>query len=193
MLFRSGALLPLLAMGIPGSSTIAVLSSAFLMKGIQPGPQILLKQPDLIYGILWGFIIAVLALLILGKLFTTLTSRLLTVPNYLLLSIILVAIIIGSYGARNNIFDVYVALAIGICSFILVKLDYPYPSFLMAFVLGDLIETSFRRSLTLSRGSYMIFLERPICVLLLVMIAALIAHSVYTAVKSRQNSAQKAI
>ncbi len=186
-----GALLPLLSMGIPGSSTIAVLASAFLMKGIQPGPQVLVKQPELIFGILWGFIIAVAALLLIGKLFTTLTSRLLTIPNYILLAIILMAIIIGSFGARNNMFDVYVALVVGICAFILVKLDYPYPSFLMAFVLGNLIETSFRRSLTLSRGSYMIFLQRPICAALLVLTAALIGHAVYSSIKKRRAAATR--
>jgi putative tricarboxylic transport membrane protein len=187
-----GALLPLLSMGIPGSSTIAVLASAFLMKGIQPGPQVIMKQPVLIYGILWGFMLAVVALLIVGKFFTTLTARILTIPNYILLVIILIAIIIGSYGARNNMFDVYVAVAFGVCGFLLVKLDYPFPSFLMAFVLGDLIETSFRRSLTLSRGSYMVFFQRPICVVLLVMIAALILNVFHKNVIQRKKSAAQA-
>jgi len=183
------SLLPLLAVGIPGSATIAVMASAFLIKGIQPGPQVLIKQPDLIYGILWGFILAVIAVLILGKLFTTLTARILIVPNYILLSIIVVAIIIGSYGARNNLFDVGVAIAIGPIAFILSKLNFSFPGFLMAFVLGEMIETSFRRSLTLARGSYSIFITRPISMVLVIMTLALIINTVYRAIKQGKRAA----
>ena len=178
-----GALLPLLSMGIPGSGTIAVLSSAFLMKGIQPGPQVIVKYADTVYCILWGFLLAVFAMYFIGKFFTSLTARLLAVPNYLLVCIIVVAIMIGSYGARNNMFDVGVALAFGMVGFVLSKLDYPFSSFLMAFVLGDLIETHFRRALTLSRGSYLIFVQRPICIVLDLLILALIVSAVVKKVK----------
>ena len=186
-----GALLPLLSMGIPGSGTIAVLAAAFLMQGIQPGPQIINTQPDLLYGILWGFLIAVFALLIVGQFFTALTARLLVIPNYILLSIIMLAIIIGSYGVRNNMFDVGVAALFGITGFIFAKLDYPFASFLMGFVLGNLIETSFRRSLTLFRGDYLGFFGRPISVVLIIMTALLIANSIYVAVKARRKAARE--
>jgi len=180
------SLLPLLAVGIPGSATIAVMASAFLIKGIQPGPQILARQPELIYGILWGFILAVISVLILGKFFTTLTARLLIVPNYILLSVIMVATIVGSYGARNNLFDVGVAIVVGVVAFFLAKLHFSFPSFLMAFVLGEMIETSFRRSLTLSRGSYSIFFTRPVSMVLVVLIILLISSTVYRAIKDRE-------
>lgn len=181
-----GALLPLLSMGIPGSGTIAVLSSAFLMKGIQPGPQVIVKFPVEVYSILWGFFFAVLALYIVGKFFTSLTSRLLAIPNYLLVCIIIVAIMIGAYGARNNLFDVYIALTIGIVGFFLQKFGFPFSSFLMAFVLGDLIEVHFRRALTLSHGSYLIFVQRPICLVLLALILALIVSAVLKRVKANK-------
>ena len=180
-----GALLPLLTMGIPGSGTIAVMASAFLMKGIQPGPQVLVKFPDMVYSIIWGFMLTVIMLPLIGKYFTSLTARLLAIPNYILVSIILLAIMIGAYGARSNMFDVGVALAFGCAGFILNKLDYPFPSFLMAFILGDLVEVHFRRALTLSRGSYSIFYTRPICILLLALIAALIFSAVYKKVRHR--------
>lgn len=179
-----GALLPLLSMGIPGSGTIAVLSSAFLMKGIQPGPQVIVKFPTEVYSILWGFLFAVIALFFVGKFFTSLTSRLLAVPNYLLVCIIVVAIMIGSYGARNNLFDVGVALVVGIAGFFLQKFGFPFASFLMAFVLGDLIEVHFRRALTLSHGSYLIFVQRPICLVLLALILALIVFAVIKRMKA---------
>lgn len=179
-----GALLPLLSMGIPGSGTIAVLSSAFLMKGIQPGPQVIVKFPTEVYSILWGFLFAVIALFFVGKFFTSLTSRLLAVPNYLLVCIIVVAIMIGSYGARNNLFDVGVALVVGIAGFFLQKFGFPFASFLMAFVLGDLIEVHFRRALTLSHGSYLIFVQRPICLVLLALILALIVSAVIKRMKA---------
>ena len=185
-----GALLPLLTMGIPGSGTIAVMASAFLMKGIQPGPQVLVKYPDMVYSIIWGFMLTVVMLPLIGKYFTALTARLLAIPNYILVSMIMLAIMIGAYGARSNMFDVGTALAFGCVGFILNKLDYPFPSFLMAFILGDLVEVHFRRALTLSRGSYSIFWTRPVCVVLLVLIATLILSAVYKKVllvKSRKS------
>lgn len=186
-----GALLPLLSMGIPGSGTIAVLSSAFLMKGIQPGPQVIVKYGDTVYSILWGFLLAVIALYFIGKVFTSLTAHLLAVPNYLLVCIIVIAIMIGSYGARNNMFDVGVALVAGIVGFVLQKLGYPFASFLMAFVLGDLIEVHFRRALTLSRGSYLIFVQRPISLVLVILTLALIVSAIVKKVNTEKASKKR--
>jgi len=187
-----GALLPLLSMGIPGSGTIAVLATAFMFKGIQPGPQLLTKYPQYVYPILWGFLIAVFALYIVGKFFTSLTARMLVAPNYLLVVIILVAIMIGSFGNRNNMFDVGVAIAFGVVGFFLIKLKYPIASFLMAFVLGDIIETHFRRALTLSKGSWLVFVSRPASIVIDLMILALIVSSVLRSVKAKKQKAAAA-
>lgn len=181
-----GALLPLLSMGIPGSGTIAVLATAFMFKGIQPGPQLLTKYPEYVYAILWGFLIAVFALFIVGKYFTSFTARMLVAPNYLLIVIILVAIMIGSYGNRNNMFDVWIAIAFGVIGFFLIKLKYPIASFLMAFVLGDIIETHFRRALTLSKGSWAVFFNRPISIILDLMILALIVSAIVKSAKAKK-------
>ncbi len=101
----SKAASPLLSLGIPGSGTIAVISSAFIIKGIQPGPQVFQTQPDLILGIIWGFILATFVVLVVGKYATAFFARLLTIPNYVLLTIVFFAAI-GAYGTRFNLFDV---------------------------------------------------------------------------------------
>ncbi|MGI6790297.1 tripartite tricarboxylate transporter permease [Aminivibrio sp.] len=185
-----GALLPLLSLGIPGSGTIAVISSAFIIKGIQPGPQVFQTQPDLILGIIWGFILATFVVLVVGKYATAFFARLLTIPNYVLLTIVFFAAMIGAYGTRFNLFDVGVAFTIGTIGFFLSRLDYSFPCFVMAFILGNLIEVSLRRSLMLSRGSYAIFFTRSYSIAIMVIIAAVVFFTIYSRVKkARQEQA----
>jgi len=175
-----GALLPLLSLGIPGSGTIAVISSAFIIKGIQPGPQVFQTQPDLILDIIWGFILATFVVLVVGK----------YAPNYVLLTIVFFAAMIGAYGTRFNLFDVGVAFTIGTIGFFLSRLDYSFPCFVMAFILGNLIEVSLRRSLMLSRGSYAIFFTRSYSIAIMVIIAAVVFFTIYSRVKkARQEQA----
>jgi putative tricarboxylic transport membrane protein len=186
-----GALLPLLSLGIPGSGTIAVISSAFIIKGIQPGPQVFQTQSDLILGIIWGFLLATIVLWIVGKYMTAFFARLLTIPNYVLLVIVFFAAMIGAYGTRYNLFDVGVAFTVGCIGFFVSRLDYSFPCFVMAFILGKLIETSLRRSLMLSRGSYAIFFTRGYCIAILCIILLVVSLTIYSRVKKRRNAGER--
>lgn len=180
-----GALVPLLTLGIPGSPTVAVILGAFMIQGIEPGPQVFANDPNLIYGIFWGLLVATIMMYVLGKYTTSLWARLLTIPNYILIPIVFIASLIGAYAARGSLFDVWVAIIAGVISFFIKKLDYSLPAFILAFVLGPMLESSLRRSLMLSDGSYSIFVTRGYSLAVLVLIVALLGSTVYQAWKRR--------
>lgn len=176
-----GALLPLLTLGIPGSATVAVILVALLIHGVQPGPRVFIEQPDLIYGIIWGYLLANIAMYVIARFTTAQSARLLTIPTYALLPVVFMAALIGSYGARSgNMFDVAMALAIGCVGYFVRKLDYSFPAFILAFVLGSLLESSLRRSLMISQGSFDIFFTRTYSQIVIGLIVLVIASSVYS-------------
>ncbi len=171
-----GALLPLLTLGIPGSPSIAIIMGAFLIHGIQPGPGIMAKHSDLVYSIFIGFLLTTLAMYFIGKWMTPLFAKILRISNYILIPILLLLSIIGVFAARSVFFDIWIAVAFGVIALFLKLLDYSLPSFVLSFVLSPIIEESLRRTLTISDGSYAIFITRPYsAVLLLITVAIMLA------------------
>lgn len=165
-----GALIPLLLLGIPGSATIAVISGAFIVHGVNPGPRLFVENLQLTNGILYGFLLTTVALFIVGKILTPLFARTLVVPNYILAPVVLLLSIVGTYVGRGSLFDVWIALGLAAIVFFIKKLDFSLPSFVLAYILGSIVEKGLRRTLITSDGSYMIFLERPVCLFLIIMI-----------------------
>jgi putative tricarboxylic transport membrane protein len=182
-----GALVPFLALGIPGSAAIAIIMGAFIMHGIQPGPNVFTAERDLVYGIFYGFILTTVAMYLIGRLLTPMFSRVLVVPNSFLVSIVLVLCLIGIYASKSAFFDLWLALGIGIVFYILKRLNYPVSSVIIAYVLAPIIEENFRRSLTLSNGDYEIFFSSVYAVALVLMIVAALGASVYADLKKRRN------
>lgn len=177
-----GALVPMLALGIPGSSTVAVIMSALIIHGIQPGPQLFDSAPTLVYGICWGLFLGTVCMFVLGRYTTTLWARMLVCPNYVLIPIILIAMLIGCYTARYYAIDVWMGLAAGI---LIKRIDFPLSAFTLAFVLAKLLEDRFRRSLMLSEGSLAIFFRRPLCLIIWILIVSMCAISVRQARRNR--------
>ncbi|MCP8615662.1 tripartite tricarboxylate transporter permease [Salirhabdus salicampi] len=181
-----GALVPLLTLGIPGSPATAVILGAFLIQGITPGPSVFKNDFGLIAGIFWGFLLATILMYYIGKYTTSLWARMLTFPNFALTPIILLVSLVGVYAARNNIMDVWVAVIAGIFAFFMKKLDYSLPAFILAFILGPIIEESLRRTLVLSDGSYTIFLDRGYCLIILALIAIVVFGSIFKKHKNKK-------
>lgn len=184
----SGALIPYLTMGIPGSPSIAVISSALIMQGIQPGPTLMNEHASLVYGMYWGLLIATILMFIIGYYLTNIFSRLLVIPNYILAPMVLLIALIGAYCTRYQFFDVWIALLFGVIGFFINKLDYSVPAFALAFVLADLVESRFRRSLIISQGSYAIFFNRPVCIVIWLLLAAMIASRIYSGIKRKKSA-----
>ena len=158
----SGALVPLLSLGIPGSAAAAVLIGAFTIHGLQPGPMLFAKEPGVIYGLFASLLVGNMVMLAMGLLGTQLWAKVLLVPKNILTPIVLAITLFAAYAESNSLFSVWLALIFGIIGYILRKYDFPVAPIVLAMVLGKMIEISFRRSLILSEGSLSIFVLRPI-------------------------------
>ncbi len=164
-----GSLVPLLTLGIPGSATSAVLIGALMLHNIQPGPLLFQTNGEIVYGIFAGLFVACIAQLILGLIGVPLWIKVISAPKPLLLSVIAVISVVGSYGYNNSIVDVWVMFAFGLLGYILKKLDFPASPIILALVLGGILEENFRRALIISGGEYKIFITQPISATLLAM------------------------
>lgn len=186
-----GAMVPLLALGIPGSGVIAIVMGAFIVHGIVPGPHIFETDPDLTYGILVGVLLTAIALFLSGKLLTPIFARVLKVPMDIVIPSVLVLALLGIYAADSSFFDIWVALCIGALAFFLRNFNYSLPAFVIAFILSNIIEENFRRALLVSDGSLAIFVTRPISLGIAILIVLLLVVGIGGAWRARSRS-QKA-
>lgn len=164
----SGAFVPLLSLGIPGSGTTAVMLGAFLVLGIQPGPLLMTDRPEIFWGIIASMYIGNIFLLILNLPLIPYFAKILQIPRPLLISLVIMFSMIGVYSISFNTFDLYMLLLFGVVGFLMRLFAFPAPPFILAFILGGMMEQSFRQSLTISNGSLMIFVNDPIALSLII-------------------------
>jgi TctA family transporter len=166
--------IPTLTLGIPGSATMAVMLGAFLVHGVQPGPQLMTQHPTIFWGVVASFAIGNLFLLLLNIPFIGLWVKLLQIPYRYLYPIILTLISVGVYSLANNPFAVLLVLIFGVVGYFMKQFDFEPAPLLIGFILGPMIEQNFRRALLLTRGDYLALLDRPMTALFLGLSAALI-------------------
>ncbi len=164
-----GALVPLFALGIPGSATTAILLGAFILHGIQPGPLMFQAQADLLYTVFIGLIIANLAILFLAKPFIRVFAKILKVPYTIIGPLIIIFCIVGTYAVRNSIFDVAIMFAFGVLGYFFEKAKYPLAPIVLGLVLGPIAEVHFRRAMEMSNGDLSIFFTRPISLIMILL------------------------
>jgi putative tricarboxylic transport membrane protein len=162
-----GALVPMLALGIPGSASTAELLAALILQGIQPGPMLMVQHADLVWGLIASMFIGNLILLVLNLPLVPVFASLLRVPYDYLAPAILVVSLTGAFAMTLNIFTVLVAIGFGLVGYGMIKFNVPRSPLVLAVVLAPLLESSLRQSLMLSLGSPMIFIQRPISAILL--------------------------
>ncbi|MGI5854615.1 MAG: tripartite tricarboxylate transporter permease [Bacillota bacterium] len=158
---------PLLTLGVPSNAIMAMLFAALLVHGITPGPFLVRDNPIVFWGLIASMFIGNVMLLILNLPLVGVWVQLLRVPFSLLAPIISGIIVVGVYTINNRVTDILIMVALGIFGYIMRKLDFELGPFLLAFVLEELFENSFRQSLMLSDGSPAIFFSRPISAALL--------------------------
>jgi len=173
-----GALVPLLALGIPGDAITAVLIGAFMIHGISPGPLLFTTEKALVYAIFAAIMVANGAMLVLMLAGKRMFTRILRVPRHILLPLVLSVCVIGAYGNNNRMFDVYVVLIFGVIGLTLKHFGYPVAPMVMGMILGTNLEQYYRRSLMFSNGSFMPFLTHPISAFFLVICAVSIIMTV---------------
>ena len=162
-----GAMVPLLSLGIPGSETTAVLVGAFMIQGLRPGPLLFNENPELVYGLFAGMILANVAFFILGMLGARLFSQVTKIPNRVLVPMILILATIGSFAENNSLSDVFLMFSFGVVGYFMRKFEFPVAPLVLALVLGPMAESNFRRGLIISAGDWTTFFTRPISLVFL--------------------------
>jgi putative tricarboxylic transport membrane protein len=165
-----GALIPALALAIPGSAPSAVLLAAMIIHGIQPGPMLMVNNPDFIYQVVAMVLIATIGILFFGLFFIRPLLLVLRVPRTILMPIIFVLCTVGAYSLSSRLFDVWVMLGFGTLAFLMRRHGYPIAPFVLGIVLGDILDKSLRRALTLSDGDMTPFFTRPISAILALLV-----------------------
>lgn len=179
-------LIPLLALGIPGDIITAIILGAFMIHGLRPGPLLFQDNLSLIYALFIGIMLSSLILLVVGKVSIRMISRIADIPHRILFPVVLILCVYGAYAVNNTIFDVGVMFAMGVVGFFMLKLGIPAAPFLIAFILGPLLEDNFRQSLLLSRGDWSIFFSSPICWLFWFLTVVAIAVTLWRGIKKPQ-------
>ncbi|HVE48424.1 MAG TPA: tripartite tricarboxylate transporter permease [Casimicrobiaceae bacterium] len=165
----TGAMVPMFALGIPGSGTTAIMLGALIMFGLHPGPQLFAKNPDLVWGVIASMYVGNVVLLALNLPLASFFAKLLRVRYALLYPVILALCIAGVYSQSNSADDLWVMSGFGIVGYLMKKFDFPIAPLVLGLVLEPMLETSLRQSMTLSHGSLAIFVTRPISATLLVL------------------------
>lgn len=162
----NGGFAPTLALGIPGSGSTAVLLGAFLLFGIQPGPQMMVEQADLVWALFASFYIGNVFLLVLNLPLAPVFASMLRIRYAYLYPLILVFAFLGAYAVENRVWGIWIAIAVGLIGYALVDLGYPRLPIFMGMILGPLMERSFVQSYAMGGQGAGIFLERPIALVL---------------------------
>jgi TctA family transporter len=153
----SSAILPMLALGVPGSATAAVMMGGLMIWGLNPGPMLFIERPDFVWGLIasmyLGNVVAVVVVLMTVPLF----ASILRIPFSIIGPLIVVVCFIGAYTVGSRDFDLWLALAFGLMGYMFKKLNYPIAPLVLAMVLGEKAEDAFRQSMIMSKGSLSIF------------------------------------
>jgi putative tricarboxylic transport membrane protein len=170
----TSALLPMLTLGIPGSPTAAVMLGGLLIWGLQPGPLLFIEQKDFVWGLIASIYLGNIAGLIVVLTTVPLFAAILRIPFSIIAPIIIAICAVGAYTVHNALLDVTIMLVFGVVGYVFKKLSYPLAPLVLALVLGDLAESSFRQAMLISNGSLTIFwsnwLVGGICTLALIML-----------------------
>jgi putative tricarboxylic transport membrane protein len=192
-----GALVPLLALGIPGSGSAAIMFGALTIHGILPGPRLFTERADIIYTFMVGLLATVVAMLIIGLVTIRWSSLIVRTPRKAMVPSVLVLSMIGTYGLGNNLFDVYVLLVVGVVAYLLTKIDVPVVTIALGLVLGALMEESFQQAALVGNvdfgSTWMYFANRPIALVLMFVAFAIIAVGVLQTLRERRAAASEGI
>ena len=179
-----GALIPMMALGIPGEAACAVLMGGLMIQGLQPGPALFQEQPQIVYGILMALFAANVFMLLFQAVGIRFFIRVLRTPRHLLLPLILVFCVVGAYGAGGDLFGVYVMIAFGLLGFFLNRYGFGVAPVVLGMILGDVAESNLRRSLMLHDGDLSVLLSRPISLALLILAALSLVYAFHSSRKS---------
>ncbi|PWW62969.1 hypothetical protein C7212DRAFT_349048 [Tuber magnatum] len=179
----------LLTLGIPSNPVMALMIGALIIQGIQPGPAVMTQQPALFWGLIASMWIGNFFLILLNLPLVGMWAKMLTIPYHILFPGIMVFCSIGVFSLNNTSFDVYLMALFGVLGYVFAKLKCEPAPMLLGFILGPMMEQNLRRSLTLSRGDPLIFLQSPIsATMLIIALIALLLVLLPTFRKTREEA-----
>ena len=157
-----GAMVPTLALGIPGSATTAVILTGLIIHGVRPGPDLFREQPDFLYGIFGSMLIANILFFIFGFFGAKIFARITLVPNKILWPMIFAVSVCGTYSLNQSIIDVWIMLFFGVLGFFMRRYGFSVVPVIIGLILGELVEGTLRQSLVIFEGKWLMFFTRPI-------------------------------
>ncbi|AQZ54097.1 tripartite tricarboxylate transporter permease [Martelella mediterranea] len=181
-----GAMVPTMALGIPGEASSAVLIGAMLILGFFPGPALFEQRPEIVGGVFLVYLFSNISLLIVGILATPAFVWVLRLKKSYLIPIVLLLCAIGTFALQSSVFDLWVMMGFGILGLLLRNAGYPLAPLVIGVILGPLLENNLRRALLISREGYWIFLDRPVSAVLVAVNIALIAGAIYWTIRQRR-------
>jgi putative tricarboxylic transport membrane protein len=170
----TAAMIPLLTLGIPTSNTTAILLGAFQNYGIQPGPQLFTTSSALVWALIASLYIGNVMLLVLNLPLVGLWVKLLKIPKPYLYAGILIFATVGVYGMRQSAFDLFLLYAIGVLGVVMRRFDFPTAPVIVGMILGPLAEAQLRNAMSIGEGSAMVFVQRPVSLVLIVVVVAVL-------------------
>lgn len=185
-----GAMVPLVALGIPGSAPAAVILGALLLQGIQPGPQLFGSRPELVFGFGWTLIIAGFVTFVASAILAGSLARMVMIPVRLLAPIVLFLSVVGSYAIRNSMVDVYMMIGIGIVVYLLGKIGVHAGPIGLGVILGPIIEPALVQSMALAKSSSVphVFLTSPLSITLIALTAVSTAWIIWSNQRERRHA-----
>lgn len=182
-----GALIPALTLGIPGSGAAAVLLGALTIQGFAPGHDLFNRYANITYAILIGFLLANILMGVFGFLIAKRAVSLAAMPMGILLPVIMLLSVVGSFAIRNNVFDIYVMLFFGLVGYLMRKLNIPAAPAVLALILGPMAERNLINSMQMAKnGVLAYYASRPLCWLFFLLIVVSLASPAYAEIKKRK-------
>jgi len=181
-----GALIPMLSLGVPGSGTTAVMLAMLISLNVQPGPLLFERQPELVWGLVASLYLANVTLLILNIPLIGLFTRLLTIPTWALMPLVVAISFVGVYSISNSLFDLQLMIAFGVLGYVFRKLDISLVPMVLGLLLGTDMENNLRRALSISNGDYSVLIASPISVGLYAVTVVFLSVSVWLAMRDRR-------
>jgi putative tricarboxylic transport membrane protein len=187
-----GAVVPMIALGVPGSPTMAVIMAGLFIWGLQPGPLLLQQHPEFVWGLIGSIYVGHLMTFLICLLAVPVLAAIMRVPYAIITPFIVLISIIGSYSLNNSMLDVFITIIFGLIGYWLRKLKYPLAPFVVALVLGDSTERTFRQSLIASGGNPLTFVSGPIAASLMMLAVLLLFYPVCARWVAQRRGAKRA-
>lgn len=177
--FCGGALIPMFTLGIPTSPAMAMLMGAFIMHGVAPGPTLFSEHPEIVWPVIASMFVGNLILVIMNLPLANAWAQITRIPSKYLFPVIIIVSLLGVYSVNYNIFDVLVLIVSGFACYFIKMAGFPMVPFILTFILGDNLELSIDQSMTMFRGDMSQIFQRPICVVLMLVIAASLITGIF--------------